>query len=293
MDYISFLNDYVDEEHLSAMKSLVTLCRQFEPITLSFPLPSEEDDVEIHYYSVFQEKLCIGALAVCLFPYTTVDDKTEISYEVTAFIHPEYRRQGLFTSLLNTFLETEHLSKITADILFLSDRHCSAAVKTATAMNMKQRNCEYLMQLDVTNRAENINPLLRITKCKNRRLLARHYALIFNMSTDIGRNYVDMTLAYADNIFPFLIRIGNTPIGSGYLMHTNPQKSYLFSFGILPKYQGKGLGLASLIALKQFLPETCEKLTVQVSGNNIAACRLYQKAGFVLTQQVIFYGWKY
>lgn len=291
MEFLYFLNDYVDETHLSAMKSLVTLCREFEPITLSFPLPCEEDDVEIHYFSMFENELCIGVLAVCIFPFVGSDDYETISYEVTAFVHPNYRRQGIFTTLVNKFLEIEKLEKGFAKISFLSDRRCPAALFVATTLNMKQTNSEYLMRLDVSKRDDNINPLLRITKCRNRRLLASHYGKIFQMSTDIGRNYVDMTLDEDEGITPFLIRIGDTPIGSGYLMQSSPEKAYLFSFGILPQYQGRGLGLASLIALKHFLPESCQKLTVQVSGNNIPACKLYEKAGFVLTQQLIFYGW--
>lgn len=291
MEYKSFMDDHVDAKTLSAMTDLVTLCRQKETISLSFPLPSAEDEVMIHYFAALEHTLCIGVAAVCLFPLHSDENCCEFSYEITAFVHPDYRRQGIFRTLIELFLEKEQLTWQDPRIQFLSDRRCLAAALTAAAWNMKQISAEYLMQLDLSIRPDNPSPI-RITRCRNRRLLASHYSHIFQMAPDIGRAYVDMILAEEENTIPFLIRMKNTPIGSGYLIQSNPEKAYLFSFGILPEYQGHGLGLASLQALKEFLPESCKLLTVQVSGQNIPACRLYEKAGFVMTQQLLYYGWK-
>ncbi len=132
---------------------------------------------------------------------------------------------------------------------------------------------------------------VRIGRCQKRSILAKIYARTFQTSGRTARAYVQMVLSEETSASGFLLVRGRTLIGSGYVILSAPESAFLFGFGILPAYQRQGLGFASLQALKSFLPETCRSLTVQVSGENHPARKLYEKAGFVITQQLFYYGW--
>ena len=57
--------------------------------------------------------------------------------------------------------------------------------------------------------------------------------------------------------------------------------AYIFGFGIIPKYQGKGHGKAMLkLMLKDLIEKNVEKIMIDVNSENEKAYNLYKKYGF-------------
>ncbi len=88
-----------------------------------------------------------------------------------------------------------------------------------------------------------------------------------------------------------LLRDDATPIGIAWLRIAPAHDgagaetlAYLFDFVIDPAWRGKGLGRAAMAAVEaKALALGAKRLSLHVFAHNIAACRLYEAAGFVIT----------
>ena len=57
--------------------------------------------------------------------------------------------------------------------------------------------------------------------------------------------------------------------------------AYIFGFGIIPKYQGKGFGKDMLkLILQDLIKQNVEKIMIDVNSENEKAFNLYKKYGF-------------
>lgn len=124
------------QKQLQEIADLTTFCHRHDGIELSYP-------VEEEHHTHFLGYLADGRLAACL---------TLISYEETlaeccAFTHPEFRRQGFFSRLLD-----EAVSQYPdVDLLFAVSEDCADAIKTLAALGAEKDSDEHMMACDLNS----------------------------------------------------------------------------------------------------------------------------------------------
>ncbi len=250
-----------------------------------------------------------------LIGYLSVFLPEESTAELNVLIHPDYRRQGIFTELLKRAKAT--LSAIgTKEFIFVCEPSSSDAIAAMLAMNAKKRSSEYQMILEssahISSSFRNITPAINSSETsKDKRnqtlhgtpgklleaapndllLLGRMNALFFETSEEMGELFAeDSYYTPGITVYKYVITDEHkktVPIGTVCFCE-EAHSGNIFGLGILPEYRGHGYGKDLLQALLARIPAD-KKIYLQVSSRNAAAFQLYQKTGFKIIAQQDFW----
>lgn len=231
----------LNNEQKEKLEELLRLCREKEPITLSFPF----EDADLYLLCKEQD----AVLSACALTSEGDDD-----YECTAFTAPEYRRQGIFTELLDTAIG---LLPEDSRFLFYTDHKSTDAAAALEAYEAEPLFHEHMMELSEL-------PILQTDS---------------SMSITLTESVTDGILTYC---FQSAFGIVNFSVFSSYY--------YLYGFEIAEAYRGKGYGSAMLSTVLNHLKEKKSMpVRLQVSGDNLPALSLYKKTGFHITETLSCY----
>lgn len=229
------------------IKNLLSACRQAEPLTLSAPL---EDDLD--YFLLYDGNV----LCTMLFLFFPEPDICECA----AFTHPDYRRKGCFSRLLEKALEYTKACEATLghpiDFCFLTDSKTPSASFVLKALSAEYWYSEHKMERHLT----------RHDRCHQSSLQIK----------DAG-----------DHIYT--ASVNNQMIGTCITLPTG-KNIYLYGFEIKENLRRHGYGEDFLRSMLAFLSgEGYETVSLQVSGQNLAALSLYKKTGFRITDTLSYY----
>ena len=249
------------------------------------------------FFLAFEETTLVGILSVFL--------PEESTAELNALVHPAYRRQGIFTGLLQRAKSA--LSAIgTEAFIFVCEPSSIDATAAMLALKAEKRSSEYQMLLEHTDSAidsSNLSNALRSQPRSNTfgklleatpddlPLIGRMNALFFETSEEMGELFAEDSY-YTPGIIVYKYVIPGkdkktVPIGTVCFCEET-HSGNIFGLGILPEYRGLGYGKDLLNALLARIP-TDKKIYLQVSSRNAAAFQLYQKAGFKIIAQQDFW----
>lgn len=202
--------------------------------------------------------------------------------EVTGMVHPEFRRQGIFTRLYE-LVTAERRRRSAGSMLMLCDRTSLSGQSFIEKIGAAYRHSEYEMVLREERREQQIERGggLTFRKADNADAgeIARQNAIYFGDSGDSGDTPVPeeeekrgMTIYLAEKegliIGKFHLQISSGTGG-------------IFGVGVLPEHQGKGFGRALLLQAVEKLQETkMKKIFLQVAAENARALQLYKSCGF-------------
>ncbi len=233
MDII--ITSCLDSSQKEAVQSLLADVKEKEPLTVSFPM----EDGELFLLGWIGEKLC----AVLSFIR-----EGELSYECSAFTHPSFRRQGLFSRLLG---ESLFVLPPEAELFFYTDGNSSDALHTLDAIGAVFCSKEHMMTLSLEKSQD--FPVSGLT-----------------------------VLETEESGFPLLL-FADT-FGSVRIL-VYPSHYYLYNFEIQSRFRNQGHGTALLRKLLSFLAaQKRMPVRLQVSGDNLPAIRLYEKTGFQISE---------
>ncbi len=234
------------------------------------------------FFLVFSKMELIGYFSVFL-----PEDSTA---ELNVLIHPDYRRQGIFTELLQRAKAA--LSAIgTEEFVFVCEPSSTDATAAMLTMKAEKTSSEYQMLLESSsNASSSLGQLLKATP-DDLPLLGRMNALFFETSEEMGVLFAEESYYTPDiTVYKYVITDGNkrtVPIGTVCFCE-EAHSGNIFGLGILPEYRGRGYGKDLLQALLARIPAD-KKIYLQVSSRNAAAFQLYQKAGFQIIAQQDFW----
>ena len=286
-------------------------CRRDIPVFfLVFAPPHNRDNVYIGNSSKkisFSESELIGYLSIFL--------PDESTAELNVLVHPAYRRQGIFTKLLQRAKSS--LSAIgTQEFIFVCEPSSTDATATMLTMKAEEKISEYQMMLENTSHtspsfnnrksavdfsesamisskqtlSKGLGTLLEITP-DDLPLIGRMNALLFDTSEEMGELFVeDSYYTPGIKVYKYLITDKNqktVPIGTVCFCE-EANCGNIFGLGILPEYRGYGYGKDLLSQLLTCITSG-KKIYLQVSSRNTAAFHLYQKAGFKIIAQQDFW----
>lgn len=240
--YISSTN-LLTQKQQQEITDLTAFCRRHDGTDLSYP--SDEENLT-HILGYLPD----GRLAACL----TLIPYEETLAECCAFTHPDFRRQGFFSMLLD-----EALSQYPeVDLLFAVSEDCAEALKTLEALGAEKDSEEHMMECDLgcISDSRSSHPFTLTQTSETEYTLYRSAALCGTASAE---------------------PVSKTTV-------------CLHHVEILPEFRNQGCGSAFLqLLLPQLAKNGFQKAILQVAGDNAPAIALYKKTGFSVTKTLSYY----
>lgn len=256
---------HLSAEEICALKKLYEACRQAEPLTLSFPCEEFSSSYLLYEESTSPVPVAVLGLIFPEFPEQDADTDSEsgASADCFALTHPDWRRKGCFSSLLDA-AEAE----IDAyDLLFLSDGRSADALAALNALEAEKLSEEYRMDYDLTN---HVCP-------KDQRQDA--FRLTAKMTEEDPQ-----TCRY-----DFFLSGEAEPIACCRTIVSGTHVCF-YDFLVQEAVRGQGLGEeALLLVLDSLCRQHCEGVYLHVSGSNLPAVSLYQKTGFRISETLLLF----
>jgi len=241
---------------ISNISELAKLCGDYNPYYEDFSAAKES------CFFLYYE----GLNLVSFLSFLSV---ATLESEITAMTLPCKRRQGLFSELLKCAL-TE------LNILGITNIYCAIPLEYQHSSLCKGlSHIEYLQKLDIDSASEYHSPLFSHKP--------KHLQLKYTPSEES-----DIPTAYHLIEKRFLIR--SKVVG---LCQLSEETKFTNLWGVEIKkpYRNQGYGLQFMkFIIHDYFNCTSKPLILNVTSKNTYACKLYNRCGFKIVEQVEYYG---
>lgn len=283
MECYKSLNEIQKEE----IQAFIDQCSRFDHTCQEVYLGSEFQaypDMHCFYLEREEEKLT-GFL------YLYADQKT--TAEVSAWVDPQKRRQGIFTRLLGAALQ--EMKKFSYQkLLFKTEKAFSGAEKILEKYPVTLSHQEFHMLADPqAEAAEKEIPGFSIREAKEEELgtLAEIMEAAFAEEDFEAKEHVKATYR-AETALLFTALYREEPVGC-VAVDTSGKCNYLYALCIDPKAQGKGYGRKMLCqVIKKLRSCSTKQISLDVDEENQTALPLYESCGFRQASQLVYYAMK-
>lgn len=268
-------------EQLTAIQALESLCNRSDGLTMKLNMNTlaRRPADEINDFLYYTGDELIGYLALYIF------NKHEA--EVSAMVHPDFRRHGIFKQLVAAARE-EVKQRGLPDLLFICERASATGALAVKAIGAGYDFSEYKMELQQFIPAGKAEITLRPATMADLAAMAEMDALCFNADPDSARVWIERGLT--DNQRGvWAAQLGPALIGKIQITRTG-EETFINAFCVRPEYRGKGYGKAILSRMvAQLLAEQHPLISLEVATENENALSLYQRIGFQVTTAYDYY----
>ena len=209
--------------------------------------------------------------------------------EVSVYVLPDYRRQGIASTLLQEFskvAEKYDLSQIEyiSEAKFLAD-HTTFAEKFDYDLKETEIWLEQAAGTFPEEDKEGVEGLLG--KKEMVAEIAAFQSQIFEMPMDTALHYASQALESPDSLLYVLKKDGQ--IVASCSVDTSFGSNHLFALAVDQAFQGQGLGshLVSFI-LNDLSGRNGQVCQIVVEAQNIGALRLYERLGFKRKSETVY-----
>lgn len=264
------------EEVLKDIREVEAVCNEHDKLKgslfLDHSLNYHQEMKNLFLY--YEENRLVSLL--CMFMPTSQEA------EISAYTLPEYRRLGYFKKLLAEAEEELKKYKI-PDLVFVCEAQSSDGKEAIRKIKAEYAFTEYYLKFKEFPHEVAKQQLSRVdihkAEDKDMERIINLSQEIFEDSYEDAKSMVTKTFE-ADNRRQYMASMDNKPIGM-VSVNLDHGEASIFGFGVLPEYQGKGLGgeiLKSLIL--ELLKSQIESISLEVDSGNQNAFHLYLKYGF-------------
>lgn len=209
--------------------------------------------------------------------------------EMCGMVHPDYRRQGIFTKLLEEVIRSavERNYKV---ILLNSPAQSHSGTEFLKQLPCEFAFSEFQMKWSETELGDYDDAVVRPSRRDDEETEIQLDIQCFHFTKQEAKDYYQRIL-YEDTLKTMMIEKGGRAVGKIRVDHSG-REAWIYGFSILPKYQGKGLGRK---ALKKVVAEQCQlgyDIFLEVEATNEHALRLYESCGFKTIQRQDYYQYK-
>jgi mycothiol synthase len=277
-------------------------CSHKDQITLKLELDYKLSDAvnttdktgirDINEFMYYDGEQLIGYIGICGFGGTSVP------LEITGVVHPEYRRQGIF-SKLHELVIAECRRRNAGSILVLCDKKSAPGQKFLEKVGAVYKYSEFEMYLHDESyeiieeqlRGINFRKATNTDACE----IAQQNTIYFGdrpeeENEDVSNRRIllpedeerrGMTI--------YLVEKDDRIIGKVHLQLINGIGG-IYGLGVLPENRGKGFGRAILLnAIEKLKDAKATKIMLQVSAENATALSLYKSCGFQETSVMDYF----
>ena len=273
----------LNKQDLRNIRNLIQQCRQVDGyaaraywnILKQRQLPEYDD------FICMQDGKLIAYLALYLFK----EDEAEIS----ALVHPKFRRQGLFRSLLNDALRDLNRRNISSCKLII---HKDAELPRQLMKPLKTEfdHTEIEMRLKHKIKLDNL-PDIELVPAdeKDLRLLAEIDSLCFNTNVDTMMMRFHQNMQ-AKNRRCWVAKHNGIDIGKAHVRFDDDNIAFIHDLGVRPEHRQKKYASAIVMELISILKKAgYGAIALDVLGDNTKAIKLYEKCGFEIIEHHDFY----
>lgn len=282
------LSGCLRQEDYDLIHLLQLHCSKEDQITLKLELDYKlsdaangADKVNIHNineFMYFSGAQMVGYLGVSAFGGTSAP------LEITGMVHPNYRRQGIFSKLFELAL-AECRRRNTGSVLLLCDRNSASGQTFLEKAGAAYSVSEFEMYLhDETaevNKRQQCDISFRKAANADAFEIARQNAIYFGGRFDEENENIPLPEDEEKRgMTIYLAKKDDQLVGKVHLQLTNGIGG-IYGLGVLPEHRGKGFGRAILLeAVEKLKAANATGIMLQVAAENAAALNLYKSCGF-------------
>lgn len=216
--------------------------------------------------------------------------------EVNGMVHPDYRGQGVFTSI-HALVMAEWKRRGSGDLLLLCDRNSVLGQRFVKGTGAGLSFSEYEMYLTGTPSAEDPKDIVfRKATNADAAEIARQNKIFHG---DVHADPQKEAEADVDPVFPeeeasrgvsiFMAEKAGVTVGKVHLQMADGVGG-IYGLGVLPAFRRQGFGRAILLmAAKRLREEGACEIMLQVVLDNANALNLYKSCGFSETSMMDYF----
>jgi predicted acetyltransferase len=271
------LKQYISDKEYEEINQLQDLCYSQDKINLKLELDYKLNICRnyqiglksINEFLYYVDDVLVGYLGISSFGHNIG--------EINGMTHPHFRRKGIFKKLFQLSI-AECQKRNFNKLLLLSDGKSNSGVEFVKDAKGIYEFAEYRMKLISKTSSEIINSIsLRKSNKLDRKEIGIQNAIFFYGSEEIESFPEEEE---TQNEVTYMIELNKEIIGKIRIEYSD-NSAFIYGFGILPNFRGKGYGK---LALKQALNLINDKniydVELDVECKNNTALNLYKACGF-------------
>ena len=271
------LKQYLSEKEYKEINQLKEICSLKDKTNLKLELDyklnihkhSEIGLKNINEFFYYVEGVLVAYIGISSFGNNTA--------EINGMTHPDWRRKGIFKKLFELAIQ-ECQKRNFNKILLLADRNSISGLEFIKVNGGNYSFSEYRMKRLGEYTEKNINSIyLREAKKHDKDEIARQDAMFFGK----GEQY-ESFLEEGENPseITYMIELKGEIIGK-IRVEYGDNSAFIYGFGIISEFRGKGYGKATLrTVLKLINEKDIYSIELDVECKNDTALNLYKACGF-------------
>ncbi|KMN45242.1 GNAT family N-acetyltransferase [Bacillus sp. LK2] len=272
---------------IQQMKDLAHICGQHDQIDYSSDLHvnflTARNKDEINDFLFYDNTQLIGALSMYDFERPT-------KLELIGFVHPNYRKQHIGTTLLQTAMN-EIQKRETDEALLIINGDSISGKSFAKQMNLPYLYSEYGMEFKTNETQKTLKNNINLTVASSELLpdLIEIASKAFGDSVENTSTWLQkMMTSSSHQIYRALI--DEKVIGT-ITVTEQKHSTTLSGFAVHPSYQGKGYGKEILsYMVHTLITKGVSTIELEVETKNKNALKLYTQCGFEIMTKYDYYG---
>lgn len=292
------LKEYITQKEYNEISELENICNSEDKTNLKLEL-----DYKLNMYNEHNSGK-LGLKNTNEFLYYV--DETLVAYlgissfgknigEINGMTHPKWRRKGLFKKLFDIAIDECNRRKF-YKVLLLTDGKSNSGSEFIKAVGGKYDFSEYGMKHNEKITIKDINSVhLRKAEKADIKEIGRQDVIYFDDGeelksfpieddiTSMMNNEEEITDLFNEETrinTAYMVEFNEEVIGKMHIEY-NDNSAFIFGFGILPQFRGKGYGKAALMqALSLINEKNIYEIELDVECKNDRALNLYKACGF-------------
>ncbi|OJE38651.1 acetyltransferase [Bacillus tropicus] len=271
---------------IQQMKALAHICGQHDQIDYSSDLHvnflTARNKEEINDFLFYDDTQLIGALSMYDFERPT-------KLELIGFVHPNYRKQHIGTTLLQTAMKEIRLREADEALLIMNGESASGKA-FAIHMKLPYLYSEYSMEFKANEAQKRTKNAIQLTLASSKSLLD-----LIEISSKAFGDSVENTATWLQKMMDssshqvYSALIDEKVIGT-ITVSKQEQSTILSGFAVHPSYQGKGYGKDILMSMVHTLiTKGASTIELDVETKNNHALKLYTQCGFEMKTKYDYY----
>jgi ribosomal protein S18 acetylase RimI-like enzyme len=269
--------EFISEKEYSDINQLQKLCYSKDKTNLKLELDyklyvsksAKSSSKRINEFLYYANDTLVAYLGICCFG--------ENIGELNGMCHPDWRGNGIFTKLF-LLAANECTKRNFSKLLLLSDGNSSQGLEFIKSVGGVYDSSEYRMVLKNGMVFEDIYPIsLRPAVKEDYKEIVKQNMIFFNDPPESENAPIEED---APNTTTYMVELADVIIGKIKIEYGD-DAAFIYGFGILPDYRGKGYGKAALKKTLQIIQQkNITNIALDVVCTNNNALHLYQACGF-------------
>lgn len=262
------------------------VCKAHDEVTLklNWSMLRERPGNVVNDFVCMMDGKIVGFLG--LYSFGTVE------VEVSGMVHPDYRRQGIFTKLLEMAMQ-ESIQRKYSKVLLICPGNSDTGKAFVDSTSGEYSFSEHYMERNDAEEVlipRSVQTTLRLARLpEDRETVIELNMEAFDMSYEDAAEYVDRSLESKQDK-TFIAELAGQPIAKIGIMEKE-QSIFIFGFGVNKVWRGQGHGRN---ILKQTIAYGQQELgkpfaALEVAVTNLGALGLYESCGFVHVRSIDYY----